>query len=308
MTENETWGVASNLGSTAVAVAAQRAAETAQDEPLIRDEFAALLVAAVGEPGWQTMAQGDLSWMGPPDDMGRRAAENGRNYVATRSVFFDDYCAAAVDAGLSQVVILAAGLDARSYRLDSLAGVRVFEIDQPDVLAFKESVFASHHAVPLATMRPVPIDLRDDKWPAAAQAAGLDTSAPIAWLAEGLLPYLSSADHDRLFTTITSLSVAGSRVAAEVYPDAAEHFGDTRMNAWRDGAAELEQTTGVGVDVTAYIKHDDATDTATWLSQHGWVVTALDSRDEMARLGRPIPPDLADVAPVSSFVSARLEG
>ena len=80
------------------------------------------------------------------------------------------------------------------------------------------------------------------------------------------------------------------------------------MNAWRDGAAELEQTTGVGVDVTAYIKHDDATDTATWLSQHGWVVTALDSRDEMARLGRPIPPDLADVAPVSSFVSARLEG
>ncbi|MFZ3271890.1 MAG: SAM-dependent methyltransferase, partial [Mycobacterium sp.] len=36
MTENETWGVASNLGSTAVAVAAQRAAETAQDEPLIR--------------------------------------------------------------------------------------------------------------------------------------------------------------------------------------------------------------------------------------------------------------------------------
>jgi hypothetical protein len=39
-----------------------------------------------------------------------------------------------------------------------------------------------------------------------------------------------------------------------------------------------------------------------------WVVTALDSRDEMARLGRPIPPDLADVAPVSSFVSAQLEG
>jgi methyltransferase (TIGR00027 family) len=117
MTDNETWGVATNLGSTAVAVAAQRAAETAQYEPLIRDEFAALLVAAVGEPGWQTMAQGDLSWMGPPDDMGRRAAETGRNYVATRSVFFDDYSAAAVGAGLSQVVILAAGLDARSYRL-----------------------------------------------------------------------------------------------------------------------------------------------------------------------------------------------
>ena len=70
----ESWDITTNLGTTALAVAAQRAAETAQQDPLIRDDFAAVLVAAVNEPGWQTMANGDLSWMGPEDDRGRRAA------------------------------------------------------------------------------------------------------------------------------------------------------------------------------------------------------------------------------------------
>jgi len=60
----------------------QRRSETAQPHPLVRDDFAAIMVAAANEPGWQTMATGDLSWMGPEDDKGRRAAETGRNYVA----------------------------------------------------------------------------------------------------------------------------------------------------------------------------------------------------------------------------------
>jgi O-methyltransferase involved in polyketide biosynthesis len=68
------WDVTTDLGSTALAVAAQRAAETAQDDPLIHDEFAAVLVAAANEPGWQRIACGDLSWMGAQDDVGRRVA------------------------------------------------------------------------------------------------------------------------------------------------------------------------------------------------------------------------------------------
>ena len=61
MTGNNSWDVTTNLGTTALGVAAQRAAETAQNDPLFRDEFAAVLVAAVEEPGWQMMASGDLS-------------------------------------------------------------------------------------------------------------------------------------------------------------------------------------------------------------------------------------------------------
>ena len=46
-TPHDGWDITSNLGATALGVAAQRAAETAQPDPLIRDESAAVLVAAV---------------------------------------------------------------------------------------------------------------------------------------------------------------------------------------------------------------------------------------------------------------------
>ncbi len=46
--EGDSWDVTESVGATALAVAAARAAETAQPDALIRDEFAFLLVAAAG--------------------------------------------------------------------------------------------------------------------------------------------------------------------------------------------------------------------------------------------------------------------
>ncbi len=298
------WDITTDLGSTALAVAAQRAAETAQDDPLIHDEFAAVLVAAANEPGWQRIAGGDLSWMGPEDDVGRRVARAGREYVATRTVFFDEFCADAASLGISQFVIPAAGLDARAYRLVALRGKRVYEIDQPAVQAFKDAALTAHGATPLADLCAIPVDLRDERWPLMLTETGWDKSLPTAWLVEGLLPYLSSTEHNALFDTLTALSAPGSRLAAEVYHHSTMHFGDERLSAWRDGAAEIDEALGVDVDVTAFIKNHDATDTASWLFQHGWRVDSLDSGEMMSRLGRPIPPDLRDIAPASSLVTA----
>lgn len=306
MTGNDSWDVTTNLGTTALGVAAQRAAETAQDDPLFRDEFAAVLVAAVEEPGWQMMASGDLSWMGPEDDNGRRAATSGRDYVASRTVHFDDFLAAAVTAGIRQVVILAAGLDARSYRLNSLSGVVVYEVDQPNVLGFKHTVLRAHGAVPVADMRAVPVDLRDDEWPSALSSAGFDASAPTAWLVEGLLPYLSSADQEHLFDRVLGLSAEGSCIAADAYPSASTHLSEDRMSSWRHGAAEMRDKIGVAMDVAAYIKHEDLTDIADWLARRGWIVEALDSRELMARLGRALPADLIGVLPISSLITATM--
>jgi methyltransferase (TIGR00027 family) len=145
-----------------------------------------VLVAAVNDPGWQTIAQGDLSWMSPDDDIGRRAAITGREYVATRTIFFDNFCTNATTSGIGQVVILAAGLDARAYRLRCLTGVHVYEIDQPQVQTFKESVLNAHGATALAKIHPVPVDLRDAHWPTALIRAGWDKSIPTAWIVEGL--------------------------------------------------------------------------------------------------------------------------
>ncbi|OBK19382.1 SAM-dependent methyltransferase [Mycobacterium asiaticum] len=298
------WDINTDLGSTALAVAAQRAAETAQDDPLIQDEFAAVLVAAANEPGWQRIAAGDLSWMGTEDAVGRRVARTGREYVATRTVFFDEFCTDAASLGINQFVILAAGLDARAYRLVPLTGKRVYEIDQPAVQAFKDAALTAHGAAPLADLRAIPGDLHDERWPLLLMEGGWDKSLPTAWLVEGILPYLSSTEHNALFDTLTELSAPDSRLAAEVYHHATKHFGDERLSAWRDGAAEIDDALGVDVDVTTFIKNHDASNTASWLAQHGWKVESLDSRDLMSRLGRPIPPDLRDVAPVSSLVTA----
>ncbi|SBS76727.1 putative S-adenosyl-L-methionine-dependent methyltransferase MAV_5150 [uncultured Mycobacterium sp.] len=298
------WDITTDLGSTALAVAAQRAAETAQDNPLIHDEFAAVLVAAAQDPGWLTIASGDTSWLGADNDIGQRAAQAGREYVATRTVFFDEFCAKAAGLGIDQFVILAAGLDARAYRLPALTGRRVYEIDQPAVQAFKDAALTAHGATPLADLTPVSVDLRDQRWPLMLADAGWDHSVPTAWLVEGLLPYLTSAEHDALFDLLTALSPPDSRIAAEVYHHATTHLGDKRLSTWRNGAADIDDALGVDVDVTAFIKDTDTSDTAAWLTQHGWSVKTLDSRDEMSRLGRPIPPDLSDIAPASSLVTA----
>ncbi|GFG90458.1 putative S-adenosyl-L-methionine-dependent methyltransferase [Mycobacterium bourgelatii] len=252
------------------------------------------------------MARGDLSWMGPDNELGRRAAIIGREYVATRTVFFDEFCASATDDGIGQLVILASGLDARAYRLSCLSGVHVYEIDQPAIQEFKQSTLGAHGITPIAEIHPVAVDLRKEEWPIALTEAGWDESVPTAWLIEGLLPYLSSSEHDRLFRTVTQLSANGSRLAAEVYHHATTHLGAERLERWREEAANIDDALGVDVDVTAFIKHEDATDTASWLTNHGWVTDSLDSRTEMARLGRPIPAEFIDTAPASSLVTAVL--
>jgi methyltransferase (TIGR00027 family) len=303
---SQSWDITTNLGATALTVAAQRAAETAQHQPLVRDEFAAILVAAVNDPGWMSMARGDLSWMGPDNELGRRTAIIGREYVATRTVFFDEFCASATEDGIGQLVILASGLDARGYRLSCLSGVHVYEIDQPAIQEFKQSTLGAHGMTPIAEIHSVAVDLRNDEWPIALTEAGWDESMPTAWLIEGLLPYLSSSEHDRLFRSVTQLSANGSRLAAEVCHHATTHFGKERLERWREEAAHIDDELGVDVDVTAFIKHEDATDTASWLTNHGWVTDSLDSRSEMARLGRPIPAEFVDTAPASSLVTGVL--
>ena len=84
-----------------------------------------------------------------------------------------------------------------------------------------------------------------------------------------------------MFTAVTALSAPGSQLAAEVYPNAEVSFGETRMGKWREGAKDMNDTIGVSMDVASFIKDDDATDTAVWLSRRGWAVESLDSREEM---------------------------
>lgn len=292
----DSWAITELVGATALGVAASRAAETAGSNPLIRDEFARVLVSSAG-PAWARLTDPELAWLDGDED-GRRAHRIGIDYQAVRTHFFDEYFDDAAEAGIRQVVILAAGLDSRAYRLNWPDGTAVYEIDQPKVLEYKTGILQQHGAAPTASRRPVPIDLRDD-WPAALAAAGFDRTRPTAWLAEGLLPYLPSDAQDRLFEMFTALSAPGSQVAIEA-------FGmNSRSNSQR--WLRMRERLGLDVNVQALTYHEpDRSDAAQWLTDHGWQVHTVDNREEMARLGRPVPEDLVEDAVRSTLLRARL--
>lgn len=298
-TAGDSWDITELVGATALGVAAGRAVETAGAKPLIRDEFARILVSAAG-PAWARLTDPEMAWL-DGDPHGQRVHRLSIDYQAVRTHFFDEYFADAVGPagpGIRQVVILAAGLDSRAYRLSWPAGTAVYEIDQPKVLEYKTGILESHGAVPAASRRPVPVDLRDD-WPAALTAAGFDRTQPTAWLAEGLLPYLPSDAQDRLFEKFTALSAPGSRVAVEA-------FGlNSRANTQR--WQRMRERLGLDVNVHALTFHEpDRSDAAQWLADHGWQVRSVNNRDELARLGRAVPEDLADDAVRSTLLRASL--
>ncbi|OSC42047.1 SAM-dependent methyltransferase [Mycobacterium decipiens] len=297
-TAGDTWTITESVGATALGVAAARAVETAGTHPLIRDEFAEVLVSSAGS-AWARLADADLAWL-DGDQHGQRVHRVACDYQAVRTHFFDEYFGATVKAGIRQVVILAAGLDARAYRLNWPAITAVYEIDQPGVLAYKKRILQSHGAIPTARRHAVAVDLRDD-WPAALIDAGFDRTQPTAWLAEGLLPYLPGDAADRLFEMVTALSVPDSQVAIEAFT--MNMKGNTQRWNW------MRERLGLDIDVAALAYDEpDRSDAAQWLAEHGWQVHGVSNREEMARLGREIPEDLVDETVRTTLLRARLVG
>jgi methyltransferase (TIGR00027 family) len=279
--EGDTWDLASSVGATATMVAAARAAATRRPQPVITDEFAEPLVRAVGLDLFTRLAAGELE---------AGDVEKGVNFprmvdtFAARARYYDDYFAEATAAGLRQVVILASGLDARPYRLSWPAGTTVYEIDQPEVIEFKTATLSQLGAVPAAEHRPVGIDLRDD-WPAALRAAGFDSAAPTAWLAEGvLIGFLPPEAEVRLLDNVISLSAAGSRFSADfgsLNPGSPESNEQSRI------ATEGWRRQGLDLDIAGLAYPGEHTDVAAHLQAHGWEATTSGLNDLFAAAGVP---------------------
>ena len=135
-------GLPVGVAKTALGVAMVRAQESQRDDRLFKDPYAeAFLIASPGA-----------------FDAEQRAAEAGAgdmapwgaafwSHAVTRTRFFDDYLLDATAHGIRQVVLLAAGLDTRAYRLPWPRGVRVYELDLPEVMRFKGKVLTERAAV-----------------------------------------------------------------------------------------------------------------------------------------------------------------
>lgn len=303
-THDDTWDIATSVGATAVMVAAARAGETERADALINDPYAKVLVAGAGTGVWETILDSDFNnKMAGADPEVAAVLEHMGNYQAVRTHFFDAYFAAAADAGIRQVVILASGLDSRAYRLQWPAGTTVFEIDQPKVLEYKDCTLKAYGAQPAATLRQLPIDLRND-WPKTLRESGFDTSAPTAWLAEGLLMYLPADAQDRLFENITALSAAGSRVSVETVGARAAERRERMRERFEKFAGQLGVEPMVNVQDLMY-EDPDRADVAEWLDAHGWTSTSVTSQDEMQRLGRWVQIGEIDDKAYSTFVTAQ---
>jgi len=194
------------LGLTSRWVAAARARESARPDALFVDPFAAALA---GDEGRAFMEDMERSVTTP-------SGSHENPYLAIRTRFLDDLLLAEAQKGVSQIALLAAGMDARAFRLDWPAAVTIFEVERPDVLEPKERALAAMHATPRARRVVVAADLRDD-WRAALRGAGHDASRPTAFLVEGLMSYLpDEAAALSILSDAASVAAAGSLVALDV--------------------------------------------------------------------------------------------
>jgi methyltransferase (TIGR00027 family) len=137
-------------------------------------------------------------------------------YLSIRTRFLDDWLLEVAGGGIRQVVVLAAGMDARAFRLSWPKGTTVFEVERREVLTYKEKILSDRKATPKAMRRVVPVDLRDD-FARALRRAGFDAAAPAAFLIEGLLVYLPDEPAAlRILREVAALSAPGSGVALDI--------------------------------------------------------------------------------------------
>ena len=294
-TEGDTWDLANSVGATATMVAAARAAATRRPQPVITDEFAEPLVRAVGLDVFTKLASGELD---------SKDIEKGIGFArmvdtfAARALFYDDYFAAASKAGIHQVVLVASGLDARAYRLPWPTGTTVYEVDQPEVIAFKVATLAELGAAPRAELRTVGVDLRGD-WPAALQEAGFDPAHRTAWLAEGvLIGFLPPEAEVRLLDSIIPLSSEGSRFAAD--------YGTVTGTSQQDREqaqlmAEGWRRHGLDLDIAGLTYPGEHTDVAAHLQANGWETTKYQLTDLFTAAGLPELGDAEQQVPATTI-------
>ncbi|HTQ17568.1 class I SAM-dependent methyltransferase [Mycobacterium sp.] len=278
--EGDTWDITTSVGATALFVATARALEAQKPDPLAVDPYAEVFCRAVGGRAAEVLD-------GKVPDHELKTSDFGEyfvNFQGARTRYFDEYFRRAAEGGVRQVVVLAAGLDSRAYRLAWPDGTTIFELDRPQVLDFKREVLAGQGAQPRAERREIAVDLRED-WPQALRDNGFDAAKPSAWIAEGLLIYLPATAQEQLFAGIDAMAAPGSYVAVE---DGAPLDQDEFEAKVEEERADPDQR--VFFQLVYNERHAPASE---WFSQRGWTAVGTPLADYLREVGRPVPgPDL----------------
>lgn len=246
-----------HVSETAFLVARCRAAESARRAPRFRDPFAACLAG----PHARALSRripflADAQWA-----------------VAVRTWLIDERIRALVAMGVDTVIDLAAGLDARAYRLSLPRSLRWIEVDFPDIVDYKTRTLCS--ASPACQLQRVAIDLTDD---AARRALlsrfGRDARQALV-ITEGLLPYLTPATVDALAADLERQTSIGWWLMDVTTPEALVSMIGPRNAGHPASRVELPFAPAGG---------------AAYFRRFGWTVKVFESFAEGgARCGRRPP-------------------
>jgi methyltransferase (TIGR00027 family) len=170
--------------STAVRVALWRALHVEADAPPpVFDDVIGLKLAAPDE-NWRSRPDMDVQW-----------TKIFRAAIVARARFIEDLMIEQAGRGVSQYVILGAGLDTFAQRRPEIAArLTVFEIDRPGPQMWKHERLAELGFGVPDRLRLVPVDFEaGDSWSQKLKAAGFDTSQPAVVASTGVSMYLTKA-------------------------------------------------------------------------------------------------------------------
>jgi methyltransferase (TIGR00027 family) len=189
------------VATTSLLVAAMRAVESKRSDSegrLFSDPFAETLA---GVYGYELMQRAI-------DEVGNQPA------IAVRTAFIDEKFQKALASGARQVVIMAAGMDSRAYRFNFPNGTKVFELDQPEVLAYKAEKLLD--AKTNCLRKEVEVDLREE-WQNKLLEAGFNRGEKTLWTVEGLLMYLNENEVVTLFERINTLASTNDIMLFDIF-------------------------------------------------------------------------------------------
>jgi methyltransferase (TIGR00027 family) len=189
--------------NTAVRVALWRAMHVQADAPphVLEDEIGLQLVAP--EDGWRSRPDMDPDRMRP-----------FRASIIARARFIEDLVTEQAGRGISQYVILGAGLDTFAQRRPEIArGLRIFEVDQPGPQAWKrQRLIELGFGIP-DWLQLVAVDFEvDESWWEQLKGAGFDAGQPAVVASTGVSMYLTK---DAIAATLRQMAalVPGSTFA-----------------------------------------------------------------------------------------------
>jgi methyltransferase (TIGR00027 family) len=247
-----------NPSETAMLAAAARAAHLIVDEapPIFSDTLAYTLL---GDRAEEFVSYHRLHGTHP-------VLAGARSAAATRSRYTEDL----LTDGVTQYVILGAGLDTFAYR--SGGGVRVFEVDHPATQQWKRKLLADSGAVIPDTVTYVPVDLEHDSPADGLAENGFDRSRPalVSWL--GVVMYLTPEAVGETLTMVSGFAPGTELVLDYMLPAGLrDATGDEYVALVAPIAAERGEP---------WLSYFSPPEMATLLGEHGFdVVEQLSQRD-----------------------------